>query len=82
MFGEGISRTGCVLDAATELDFVKKSGAWYNYGDQRLGQGRENSKKYLQENPDVLAELEQRVREVVFANPEPQEQEKENEDIN
>ncbi len=63
MYGEGISREGDVLDIAAALDIVNKSGAWYSYGDLRLGQGRENAKVYLRENPELLAELEQRVRE-------------------
>ncbi|HHU60951.1 MAG TPA: recombinase RecA [Natronincola sp.] len=62
MYGEGISRHGDILDMATELDIVNKSGAWYSYGDVRLGQGRENSKDYLKENPELTVELEQKVR--------------------
>jgi len=69
MYGEGISKVGCVLDMATEYDILQKSGTWYAYGEVRLGQGRENSKKYLQENPDLLAELERKVREKLFASP-------------
>jgi recombination protein RecA len=63
MYGEGISREGDVLDIAASLDLVNKSGAWYSYGDLRLGQGRENAKAYLKENGELLAELERRVRE-------------------
>lgn len=62
MYGEGISREGDVLDLATNIDIVNKSGAWYSYGDIRLGQGRENSKVYLKENPQLLKELELAVR--------------------
>ena len=71
MYGEGISQAGCVLDVAADLGIVQKSGTWYNYGDLRLGQGRENSKNYLSENPELMAELEQKVREAVFAKSEP-----------
>lgn len=64
IFQEGISREGDVLDLATELGVVNKSGAWYSYGDVRLGQGRENARKFLKEHPEVLSELESRVREI------------------
>lgn len=63
MYGTGISREGNVLDLATELDIVNKSGAWYSYGDARLGQGRENAKDFLKETPDITAEIERKVRE-------------------
>ncbi|MGN0465198.1 MAG: recombinase RecA [Lachnospiraceae bacterium] len=63
MFGKGISREGDILDLAASCNVVKKSGAWYAYNDAKIGQGRENSKKYLRENPQVMAEIEQKVRE-------------------
>ncbi len=63
MYGEGISREGDVLDLAANIDIVNKSGAWYSYGDIRLGQGRENAKIYLKEHVELLAEIENRVRE-------------------
>ncbi|NDL66279.1 recombinase RecA [Anaerotalea alkaliphila] len=63
MFGQGISKEGDVLDLAAENGIVLKSGAWYSYGDIRMGQGRENSKQYLVENPAVAAEIENKVRE-------------------
>lgn len=63
MFGEGISREGDVLDLAADIDIVKKSGAWYSYQETRIGQGRENSKTYLKENPEIMAEIERKVRE-------------------
>ncbi len=63
MYGQGISHTGDVLDLAVELDIVQKGGAWFSYGETRIGQGRENAKKYLAENPLVMAEIENRVRE-------------------
>ncbi|NLJ80668.1 MAG: recombinase RecA [Firmicutes bacterium] len=62
MYGEGISRHGDVLDMAAELGIADKSGAWYSYGEIRLGQGRENAKEYLRQNPEVMDELEQKVR--------------------
>lgn len=62
MYGEGISKEGDVLDLATNIDIVNKSGAWYSYGDVRLGQGRENAKIYIKEHPDLLLEIENKVR--------------------
>ena len=62
MYGEGISREGEMLDIASDLDIVQKSGAWYSYKDERLGQGRENSKQFLKENPEVKAEIYEAVR--------------------
>uniref|UniRef100_UPI0038CDBCC6 recombinase RecA n=1 Tax=Vallitalea okinawensis TaxID=2078660 RepID=UPI0038CDBCC6 len=62
MYGEGISKEGDVLDLATNLDIVNKSGAWYSYGDTRLGQGRENVKAFFKENQELLEEIELRVR--------------------
>ena len=61
IFGHGISRTGEVLDYAIELDIIKKSGAWFSYNDMRIGQGRENTKKFLDENPDVMQEIEDKI---------------------
>ncbi|SHG94010.1 recombinase RecA [Tepidibacter thalassicus] len=63
MYGEGISKIGDLLDMAVEIDIVKKSGAWYSYNDTRLGQGRENAKKFLSENDELVNEIESRVRE-------------------
>lgn len=63
MYGKGISREGDILDLAASENIVVKSGAWYNYKEARLGQGRENVKKYLQENPDLLDEIELKVRQ-------------------
>ncbi len=65
LYGEGISRAGNLLDLATEMGLVQKSGAWYAYGDLRLGQGRENSRDYLKQNADLAAELEERVRDAL-----------------
>lgn len=63
MYGEGISKIGDVLDVAASLDIVDKSGAWYSYGDHRLGQGRENAKQFLKENPEICLEVENKIRE-------------------
>ena len=63
MYGEGISREGCIVDMAVEAGVAKKSGAWYTYGEERLGQGREEAKHTLKENPDLREELETKVRE-------------------
>lgn len=62
MYGEGISKTGELLDMAVEKDLVKKSGAWYSYGNDRIGQGRENAKKWFDEHPDAMNELMNNVR--------------------
>ena len=62
MYGEGISKEGCVLDMGVEAGFVKKSGSWFNYGDERLGQGREAAKRTLKEHPDIRNEIENKVR--------------------
>lgn len=63
IYGKGISKSGEVVDLATELDIIKKSGSWYAYKDQKIGQGRENTKKYLEENPELYKELTELVRE-------------------
>ena len=62
MYNEGISKTGDVLDLAVQHNVVGKAGAWFDYNDAKIGQGREQTKKYLKENPDVLAEIEKKVR--------------------
>ncbi len=62
IYGQGISHEGDVLDIAAEMDIVQKGGAWYSYNSERLGQGRENAKKFLKENPDLLLEIENKVR--------------------
>ena len=68
MYGEGISKIGEVLDIASEEDIVKKSGSWYSYNDLKLGQGRENAKKFLLDNKDILDEIENTVRNNFFNN--------------
>ena len=62
MFGEGISREGDILDLAADIDVVMKSGAWYNYEGNKIGQGRENAKQYLKDHPEVLQEISAKVR--------------------
>ncbi|MGB7572369.1 MAG: DNA recombination/repair protein RecA, partial [Thermodesulfobacteriota bacterium] len=61
--GEGISREGDVLDLAAEKNIIEKSGTWYAYGGQRIGQGRENAKQFLKENPKVLEQMEKELLE-------------------
>src|SRR6266478_10173499 len=65
IYGEGISREGSVLDAAVEQNLVEKSGTWYTHKNERIGQGRDNARKYLQENPKILADLETKIREAL-----------------
>ena len=64
IYGEGICKLCDLIDTASELGVIKKSGAWYSYGEIRLGQGRDQAKKFLQENPELAQEIEKRVREV------------------
>ncbi len=66
IFGEGISRTFEILDMATELNIIKKSGSWFSYGDTKLGQGRDGVKKILQDNPELADELEGKIREAIL----------------
>ena len=70
MFGKGISYVGDVLDLAAKCDIINKSGAWYNYNGNKIGQGRENSKAYLLANPDILAEVDRKAREHYNLDPE------------
>ena len=80
MYGTGISHVGDVLDLAAAEDIVIKSGSWYNYNDERLGQGRENTKNFLSEHPDLLAEIESKVRIKHGFDPLPQEDFREGQD--
>jgi len=64
MFGQGISKEGDILDLAVEENIIQKSGAWFAYNDEKIGQGRENAKQFLKEHPEVMDEVEQKVREV------------------
>lgn len=63
MYGEGISREGSIIDIGTEMDIVDKSGAWYSFESERLGQGRENAKQYLRENPKIAETIEKKIRD-------------------
>jgi len=67
MYGKGISREGSILDVAVDLGIVKKSGAWYTYEGEQLGQGRENAKQFLRESPELMVELDERIRQEVAA---------------
>ena len=63
VYGQGISKEGNILDMAVNLDIVEKAGSWFSYNGERIGQGRENVKKYLKENPEILDEIEKKVRD-------------------
>ena len=67
LYGKGISVEGSVIDVATEMGIVKKSGTWFSYGETRLGQGREKARDFIIENPDMMAEIDQKVRERIQA---------------
>ncbi|WP_368645018.1 recombinase RecA [Alkalibacterium putridalgicola] len=62
MYGEGISQIGEIVDMGAEVDIITKAGAWYSYGDERIGQGRENAKQYLKDHPELRIEIEKKVR--------------------
>jgi len=66
MFGKGISATGSLLDCAVKYEIIKKSGAWYSYNDEKIGQGRDNTREYLEQHPDFLKELEKKLRSQIF----------------
>ena len=68
MYGEGISKEGCILDIGAACGVIEKSGTWYNYGEERIGQGRENAKKFLRENPEAKEKIEAEIREILFDN--------------
>lgn len=63
IYGLGISKVGCILDVATDMDIIKKAGAWFSYNDDKIGQGRDKAKEFLEQNPEILAEVEAKVRE-------------------
>jgi recombination protein RecA len=69
MYGKGISREGSLLDIGVDLGLVKKSGAWYTYEGEQLGQGRENAKTFLGENPEIMVEISERIRQQVGIDP-------------
>jgi len=62
MYGEGISKAGEIIDLGIKAGIVDKSGSWFSYGDQRIGQGRENAKTFMKENPEIAAEIENKIR--------------------
>ena len=62
MYGEGISKIGEIIDLGVQADIIDKSGAWYSYKDEKIGQGRENTKQFLKDNPEMLNEIERRIR--------------------
>ena len=62
MYGEGISKTGEILDLGVKAGVVEKSGSWFSYGDERIGQGRENAKTFLKDHPDVSTSIEDKIR--------------------
>ena len=66
MYGEGISKIGCILDIGAASGIIQKSGTWYNYEEERIGQGRENAKQFLKEHPEILAKVEEEVRDILF----------------
>jgi len=70
MFNEGISKEGNLVDVGVDCKIIQKSGAWLSYGDERLGQGRENAKKYLKEHPDVFEQIEREIRQATGLTPE------------
>lgn len=67
MYGEGISRVGELVDMAVNMDIIKKSGAWFSYGETRIGQGRDNTKNFLKDNPEISNEIEAKIRERIAA---------------
>jgi len=79
MYGTGISRYGCALDMGVDMGVIDRAGSWYSYGDERLGQGRENAKDFLKENVDITNNVEDKIKELVGLNEE-DEDEDENED--
>jgi len=68
MYGQGISREGCLIDLATKFDIVTKSGSWFSYNDEKIGQGKESVKELLKNNPDLYSEIENKVREAMKNN--------------
>jgi recombination protein RecA len=70
MFGQGLSYIGSVLDAAIKYDLIEKSGSWYSYNDEKIGQGKDNATKFLTENPDIVELLDNKLRGIMFPKPE------------
>jgi recombination protein RecA len=68
MYNEGISREGDLIDIGTQMGLIAKRGAFFSFGETRIGQGRENAKQYLKEHPDLAAQIEQAIREQILSN--------------
>jgi recombination protein RecA len=68
MYGEGVSKTGEILDLAVEFEIIKKSGSWFSYGDTKLGQGRDAVKALIKDNPELMDELEQKIKDLIKEN--------------
>jgi recombination protein RecA len=66
MFGKGVSAIASLLDAAVKYEIIDKKGAWFSYGEEKIGQGRENAKEFIEKNPEFAAEVETRVRKIMF----------------
>ena len=77
IYGKGISKTGCILDYAVNMDIIKKSGTWFSYNDEKIGQGREKAKEFLEQNPDIYEEIENTIRETLTNKNNPKQQEEE-----
>jgi recombination protein RecA len=77
IFGKGISASGSLLDAALRHNLIQKSGSWYSFGEERIGQGRENAKLFIENNPDIAADLEQQLRAILFPAPQNKENKEE-----
>ena len=70
MYGKGISKSGCIVDMALMLNIIKKSGAWFSYNDEKIGQGKENTKATLEKDPVLMSEIEEKIKEMTTAKPE------------
>ncbi len=81
MFGKGISASGSMLDAAVMNNLIEKSGSWYSYGTEKIGQGRENAKLFLEKNETIFSEIEKKVKEILFLNKEENKLDKEEEQV-
>lgn len=68
MYGKGISKSGCIVDMALAFNIIKKSGAWFSYNDEKIGQGKENTKLTLEKNPELMAEIENKIKESISSN--------------
>ncbi|MBQ9792923.1 MAG: DNA recombination/repair protein RecA, partial [Clostridia bacterium] len=68
MYGEGISKVGSMLDMAIEFNIIQKTGSWFSYNDEKIGQGKENAKMFLKQNPEIYAEVENLIREKMAPN--------------